>query len=88
MRVGDGPASPTIEDAISSLCRATDERDPLQTRRAIRDAGRTYAQEATRRPAQRTMDACAPWSRVHVPLPSGPGIDGYDPSDTSDEAGL
>ena len=47
VQAGAGSVSPTVEDAISSLCRATDERDPLTTRRAIRDAGRTYAREAT-----------------------------------------
>lgn len=66
VRVGDGPVSPTIEDAISSLCRATDERDPLRTRRAIRDAGRTYAHEVMRSSPSEQDAVVPPWKQKRV----------------------
>lgn len=91
VRVGDGPVSPTIEDAISSLCRATDERDPLTTRRSIRDAGRTYAHEATRSPPCATRPllcepATATWSQRRVFASPSPAVDA--PSEPSDEVDL
>ena len=82
VRVGDGPVSPTIEDAISSLCRATDERDPLRTRRAIRDAGRTYAHEVMRSSPSEQDAVVPPWKqkRVFVSAIAAPG----EPADEVD----